>query len=233
MILPLENPKVTSEYGVWRVIKGKNNYHKGIDLISITGNRNVRAIADGRVSFCGYDKDFGNYVSILHNDLKKTLYCHLKSFCVTHGQAIKEGDLIGIEGTTGNSTGVHLHLEIRVSPYRPSNHINVAEYIGIANKKGKVEILNEEEEDMSVIKRLIDEYGEEAVEKTFKRMIESVNDDGLPADWAIEELEEAKKLGITDGARPEMYATRQETAIMVKRALKQTNEKPQETNLKD
>lgn len=226
MKLPLENPKVMSEYGVWRVIKGKNNFHKGIDLISLTGNRNVRAIADGRVSFCGYDKSFGNYVSILHNDLKKSLYCHLKSFNVAHGQAIKEGDLIGIEGNTGNSTGVHLHLEIRVSPYRPSNHIDVAEYLGIVNKKGKVEKLKEEDDEMSVIKRLIDEYGEEAVEKGLRKMIESANDDGLPAGWAIEELDEAQELGITDGTRPEMYATRQETAIMVKRALKPTHENP-------
>ena len=84
--------------------------------------------------------------------------------------------------------------------------------------------LDEEVEDMSVIKRLIDEYGEEVVEKTFKRLIDSVNDDGLPTKWAEEELQEAVKLEITDGQRPEMYATRQETAIMVKRALKKSVE---------
>ena len=226
MKLPLENPKVMSEYGVWRVIKGKNNFHKGIDLISLTGNRNVRAIADGRVSFCGYDKSFGNYVSILHNDLKKSLYCHLKSFNVAHGQAIKEGEQIGIEGNTGNSTGVHLHLEIRTLPFKPNDHINVADYLGIENKKGLVKFKVKEDDGMSVIKRLIEDYGEEAVDKAFRRLIDSVNDDGLPAGWAVEELTEAQDLGITDGTRPEMYATRQETAIMVKRALKPTQENP-------
>ncbi len=224
MKLPLENAKVTSEYGI---VRKDGKLHKGIDLISSTGDRTVRAIADGRVSYCGYDpKGFGRYVSILHNDLHKSLYCHLKSYNVTHGQAIKEGEQIGIEGNTGNSTGVHLHLEIRTLPFKPNDHINVADYLGIENKKGLVKFKVKEDDGMSVIKRLIDEYGEEAVEKGLRKIIESANDDGLPAGWAVEELTEAQDLGITDGTRPEMYATRQETAIMVKRALKTTQENP-------
>ena len=77
---------------------------------------------------------------------------------------------------------------------------------------------------MSVVKRLIEEYGEEAVEKAFKRLIESVNDDGLPTKWAKDELDEAIKLEITDGTNPEMFATRQEVAIMGKRVLKKCTE---------
>lgn len=224
MQLPLENAEITSEYGIVRKDK---KLHKGIDLISATKDRTVRAIADGRVSYCGYDKTgFGKYVSILHNDLHKSIYAHLKSYNVTHGQAVKAGEQIGVEGNTGNSKGVHLHLEIRQPPYKTADHIDVAKYLGIENKKGKVKFLEKEGDEMSVIKRLIDEYGEEAVEKGLRKMIESVNDDGLPAGWAIEELQEAKDLGITDGTRPEMYATRQETAIMVKRAIKVTHENP-------
>ena len=224
MNLPLNNCEITSEYGI---VRKDGKLHKGIDLISSTGDRTVRAIADGRVSYCGYDpKGFGNYVSILHNDLHKSLYCHLKSYNVTHGQAIKAGEQIGIEGNTGNSTGVHLHLEIRTLPFKPNDHINVADYLGIENKKGLVKFKVKEDDGMSVIKRLIDEYGEEAVEKGLRKIIESANDDGLPAGWAVEELTEAQDLGITDGTRPEMYATRQETAIMVKRALKTTQENP-------
>ena len=79
--------------------------------------------------------------------------------------------------------------------------------------------LDEEEEEMSVIKRLIEDYGEEAVDKAFRRLVDSVNDDGLPSEWAEDELKEAIESGITDGKRPEMYATRQETAIMIKRAV--------------
>ena len=224
MKLPLENAKVTSKYGI---VRKDGKLHKGIDLISSTGDKTVRAIADGRVSYCGYDpKGFGNYVSILHNDLHKSLYCHLKSYNVTHGQAIKEGEQIGIEGNTGNSTGVHLHLEIRTLPFKPNDHINVADYLGIENKKGLVKFKVKEDDGMSVIKRLIEDYGEEAVDKAFRRLIDSVNDDGLPTKWAKEELQEAVELEITDGERPEMYATRQETAIMVKRALKTTHKNP-------
>lgn len=79
--------------------------------------------------------------------------------------------------------------------------------------------IEQEEEEMSVIKRLIEDYGEEAVDKAFRRLVDSVNDDGLPSEWAEDELKEAIESGITDGKRPEMYATRQETAIMIKRAV--------------
>lgn len=70
------------------------------------------------------------------------------------------------------------------------------------------------------LKELFEKYGEENVKRALVKLIESVNDDGLPAGWAKEELDEAVKAGITDGNRPEMYATRQEVAIMVNRALK-------------
>ena len=71
-----------------------------------------------------------------------------------------------------------------------------------------------------MIQKLIDKYTEEAVEKALVKLIESVNDDGKEAKWATEEFEEAKKLEITDGTNPEMFATRQEVAIMIKRGLK-------------
>ena len=70
-----------------------------------------------------------------------------------------------------------------------------------------------------MIQKLIDKYTEEAVEKALVKLIESVNDDGKESKWATEEFEEAKKLEITDGTNPEMFATRQEVAIMVKRAI--------------
>ena len=152
-MLPLENPKVTSEYGI---IRSDKKIHKGIDLISTSGDRNVKAIADGRVSFCGYDSTgFGNYVSILHKDLHKSLYCHLKSYDVVQGQEIKEGQVIGIEGMSGNSTGIHLHLEIREAPYKTDNHINVANYLGIKNQKGKAEFMFKEGQELEAIDYLV------------------------------------------------------------------------------
>lgn len=123
------------------------------------------------MSFCGYDPaGFGNYVSILHKDLHKSLYCHLKSYDVVQGQEIKEGQVIGIEGTTGNSTGIHLHLEIRESPYKTDNHINVANYLGIGNKKGKVKFFVKEDENMPRYNTLdeIPDWGKPTVEKLMK-----------------------------------------------------------------
>jgi len=72
-----------------------------------------------------------------------------------------------------------------------------------------------------MLDKLIEKFGADTVERTLVKMIETVNDDGKEADWATEEYKEAKELGITDGSNPEMYATRQEVAIMIKRAVKQ------------
>lgn len=166
MQMPLAEAKVTSEYGI---VRSDGKLHKGIDLISNTGDRTVRAIADGRVSYCGYDPTgFGRYVSILHNDLRKSLYCHLKSYNVTHGQAIKAGEQIGIEGNTGKSKGVHLHLEIRTLPYKTDDHINVADYLGIENQKGLVKFKPKEEEVMEKRYHSIEEvpeWGRETISK--------------------------------------------------------------------
>lgn len=71
-----------------------------------------------------------------------------------------------------------------------------------------------------MLNELIKKYGEDAVKNALIKLIESVNDDGIEADWAKEEYKEAKELGITDGINPEMFAKRQEVAIMVKRAVK-------------
>lgn len=81
------------------------------------------------------------------------------------------------------------------------------------------EVRKEMEEEV-MLNELVKEYGEENVKKAIRKLVESVNDDGKESEWATKEFEEAKKLGITDGTNPEMFATRQEVAIMVKRALK-------------
>lgn len=140
MILPLKDCKVTSQYGI---IRNDKKLHKGIDLISTAGGRNVKAIRSGTVSFAGYDPTgFGNYVVILQEDGFKALYCHLKSYSVKENDSIEEGQIIGIEGTSGNSTGVHLHLEIRKEPYGRDDHIDVAEYLGIKNEDGPVNYID-------------------------------------------------------------------------------------------
>lgn len=78
----------------------------------------------------------------------------------------------------------------------------------------------ETEEDI-MLNELIKTYGKEAVKKALVILIESVNDDGIESDWAKEEFKEAKDMKITDGNNPEMFAKRQEVAIMIKRAVNQ------------
>ena len=146
-MLPLENPKVTSEYGI---IRSDKKLHKGIDLISMSGDRNVKAIRSGVVRVTPYDKDgFGNYISMQQKDGFRALYCHLEKILVKPGDTIEEGQVIGVEGTSGNSTGVHLHLELRKAPYDIGDHINVAEYLKIKNQKGKVEYIGSEDGTMT------------------------------------------------------------------------------------
>ena len=71
-----------------------------------------------------------------------------------------------------------------------------------------------------MLQELCEKYGENKVKTALIKVIEAVNDDGEPAKWAKEELQEAVEMGITDGKNPEMYATRQEVAIMCKRIKK-------------
>lgn len=77
--------------------------------------------------------------------------------------------------------------------------------------------INESEDD-KMLTELISKYGEEKVRNALEKMIESLNSDNTPSNWAKEEYNEAVELKITDGTRPRMYATREETVIMIKRA---------------
>ncbi len=126
MRYPFDNYRVTSNYGD----TGPNwslGYHTGTDFIG--REKEVKAIIDGIVRVVTYDTNYGNYVSVGTLEGKRILYCHLSSVNVEVGQEIKEGAIIGIEGDTGNTTGAHLHLEVRVSPYASVNTINPIEYI--------------------------------------------------------------------------------------------------------
>ena len=92
----------------------KQKKHKGTDIAAPLGTE-ILAVADGTVSYVGYDENgYGNYFTISHNEHIKTLYGHCSSICVSEGQTIKAGQVIGYVGSTGRSTGNHLHFEIRL-----------------------------------------------------------------------------------------------------------------------
>ncbi|MFC0273084.1 peptidoglycan DD-metalloendopeptidase family protein [Metabacillus herbersteinensis] len=85
--------------------------HKGID-IARPSNRTINAADNGTIASAGYDGGYGNKVVINHNNGLKTIYAHLDSISVSPGQTVSKSQKIGVMGSTGNSTGVHLHFEV-------------------------------------------------------------------------------------------------------------------------
>lgn len=141
-MLPYEsgNIKITSPYGN-RVdpITGEQSYHSGIDLVG-QGPKTVVAAEGGRVGASQMLTDgsatsqWGNYVRIDTDSGAQLYYCHLSQRLVSVGQVVRAGDHIGIEGSTGRSTGSHLHFEVR----RGGAKLNAADYLGIPNACGVV-----------------------------------------------------------------------------------------------
>ena len=94
---------------------GEIAYHSGTD-IGAPGGTPILAAADGTVTIANaidsWGGGYGYHIKISHNDTFDTLYAHCSSICVTVGQKVKQGEVIGYVGTTGNSTGNHLHFEV-------------------------------------------------------------------------------------------------------------------------
>ena len=140
-MLPFKSQKcrLTSPYG-YRVhpINGWRHFHGGVDLVAIGGDE-VVAVADGKVarSRIVTDKsnatwEWGEYIAVTGNDGVTIYYCHLAKRLAQVGQTIKAGDVIGVQGATGQVTGEHLHFECR----RGTKQIDAAEYLGIKNALG-------------------------------------------------------------------------------------------------
>ena len=85
--------------------------HRAIDYAAASGTP-VRAVGDGTVSFTGWNGAYGKEISIRHSSVYKTNYCHLSGYAVKSGQKVKQGETIGYVGSTGLSTGPHLHYEM-------------------------------------------------------------------------------------------------------------------------
>ncbi|MFJ7067595.1 peptidoglycan DD-metalloendopeptidase family protein [Streptomyces sp. NPDC101115] len=92
-----------------------SGYHTGVDFIASSGT-SVRAVGPGTVHSAGWSGAYGNEVVIRHADGTYSQYAHLSSLSVSAGQSVSGGQQIGLSGSTGNSTGPHLHFEIRTGP---------------------------------------------------------------------------------------------------------------------
>jgi murein DD-endopeptidase MepM/ murein hydrolase activator NlpD len=113
--MPVQGAALTSGYGM-RIhpVLGGRRQHKGVDLAEPTGSP-VYATADGYISRADWFSSYGLYISIEHGADIQTRYGHLSRLNVGAGQFVRKGDLIGYVGTTGRSTGPHLHYEVRIA----------------------------------------------------------------------------------------------------------------------
>ena len=112
---------VSSEYGPrW------GSTHTGIDLAAPAGTH-IYSWRSGTVTFAGWSGGYGNFIIVDHGDGFVTRYAHCSKIAVTKGQTVSQGQVIGYVGTTGNSTGNHLHFEVKVN----GNFVNPRNYLSI------------------------------------------------------------------------------------------------------
>ncbi len=126
-LFPLNSySRMTSDYG-WRIhpIYGTQRLHNGMDFGASTGTP-IMAAYDGEVVVSTYSSSAGNYIMINHGGGLSTVYMHCSKLIAKVGDTVKKGDVIGLVGSTGNSTGPHLHFSVRVN----GEYVDPAPYIG-------------------------------------------------------------------------------------------------------
>ena len=107
--------RISDDYGMrMHPILGVEKFHNGVDLAAPSGSP-ILAAYDGDVVAAGYSSSMGNYVMIDHGDSLITIYMHASSLSVSTGQTVSKGQRIGSVGSTGRSTGPHLHFGVRVN----------------------------------------------------------------------------------------------------------------------
>ena len=123
-IWPVSSRRITSTFG-GRASPGGigSTNHKGIDIGRAGYTTEIHAAKAGTVIVSQYSRSYGNYVVVSHGSGNTTLYAHMSSRKVSVGQYVNQGDVLGITGSTGNSTGPHLHFEItengtRINPLK-------------------------------------------------------------------------------------------------------------------
>ena len=113
--MPVEGVRLTSDFGMrTHPVLGGRRGHKGVDLAGPVGTP-VIATADGVVSKAEWFSSYGLYISLEHGAEIQTRYGHMSRLNVYSGQRIRKGDVIGYIGSTGRSTGPHLHYEVRIA----------------------------------------------------------------------------------------------------------------------
>ena len=126
-VMPCNYTRFSSPFG-WRIhpIYGDWRFHYGIDLAAPSGSP-IYATRSGKVTRTTYDSSSGYYVVLNHGDGFESKYLHMTHYIVSPGQSVSAGQVIGYVGSTGASTGPHLHFSIMYN----GQHVNPAKYIGL------------------------------------------------------------------------------------------------------
>ena len=130
--IPVEGVRLTSEFGMrWHPVIGGRRAPKGVDLAGPIGTP-VHATADAVVGKAEWFSSYGLYVALEHGGDIETRYGHMSRLNVYAGQHVRKGDVIGYIGTTGRSTGPHLHYEVRISgqPVNPGPYMQAEAFGG-------------------------------------------------------------------------------------------------------
>lgn len=117
-VMPVEGARITSRFGYrTHPITGNYGFHTGLDLAAAEGTP-VSSAFYGKAVEVGEDDAWGKYVVMEHSENLATFYCHLSEVYVKEGAVIRQGETIGLVGSTGWSTGPHLHFEVRINGIR-------------------------------------------------------------------------------------------------------------------
>lgn len=134
-MLPLKNSAVTQPYGK-KNSRYSKGYHTGIDYAARGQDKSIYSVTDGQVIRAKFapgakgadPKGWGNYIIVRH-DGHDLIYAHLASVAVVQGMQVKAGERLGIQGSTGNSTGPHLHFEVRKGDWTLKQDIDPIAYL--------------------------------------------------------------------------------------------------------
>lgn len=132
--MPVDGVRLSSSFGMREhPVLGGRRAHKGVDLAAPTGTP-IYATADGLVGKAEWFSGYGLYVQLDHGAELETRYGHMSRLNVAAGQRVRKGDVIGYVGSTGRSTGPHLHYEVRIAgeAMNPIPYMQAGEFLAVA-----------------------------------------------------------------------------------------------------
>ena len=129
LIAPVDGPHVITDAYGWRdhPVNGKVSFHHGVDFAKNQGTA-IYAVAAGTVTGASYDDINGYHVSVSHGNGYGSIYCHMTNYIVSPGDSVAQGQVLGYVGSTGLSTGPHLHFELHIN----GASVNPASYLPLA-----------------------------------------------------------------------------------------------------